>query len=436
MPAKGPHHFPLAHAVGEGGARPPGRESEGVAHGTTLTPALSRKRERGYGWVAVILLALLPLLLSGAAGPSGRVLSHDAYVWQRQWTPALRDALAEAAPLVRQWRVLAAETEGGELQPVALDAKALAEHPATLVVRIDGRLANLDGDALIDGIAGLLARWRGIGLAPAALEIDHDCGSGALDSYAGFLARLRGRLPGLPLAITALPAWPATAARDRLFAEADEIVLQVHAVADPRRGLFDPVQARRWIDAFARNGHPFRVALPTYGSRVAWRADGRLLAVVSERPLLAGGAETRELIAPPAAVAALLEDLACNPPPGLRGIAWFRLPTAEDRRSWSLATWRAVIAGALPAGAVTISTESDPAGFTRLALVNGGTVDAELPARIALPPGCADADGVNGYALDRDGRAPVLARQQAGLLPAGRRQPIGWMRCGDADGSS
>jgi hypothetical protein len=378
----------------------------------------------------------MPLLLTGAAGPQSRTLSHDAYVWQRQWTPALREALAEAAPLVRQWRVLAAETEDGRLQPVALDGAALAGRPVTLVVRIDGRLANLEGDALIDGIAGLIARWRGAGLAPAALEIDHDCGSAALASYAEFLARLRRRLPGLPLAITALPAWPPTPARERLFAEADEIVLQVHAVADPRRGLFDAGQARRWIDALASTGHPFRVALPTYGSRVAWRADGRLLAVVSERPLLAGGAESRELIAAPAAVAALLEDLARDPPAGLRGIAWFRLPTTEDRRSWSLATWRAVIGGTLPAGTLALSAESDPAGFTRLALVNDGAVDAELPARIALPPGCADADGVNGYALERDGGAPSLARQQAGLLPAGRRQPIGWMRCAVAGGSS
>ncbi|MFO1057195.1 MAG: DUF3142 domain-containing protein [Dongiaceae bacterium] len=378
----------------------------------------------------------MPLLLTGAARPGARPLAHDAYVWQRQWTPALRTALAEAGPLVRQWRVLAAESDGGRLQPVALDAAALAGHPATLVVRIDGRLADLDDDALIDGIAGLLTRWRNAGLSPAALEIDHDCGSAALASYAAFIERLRRRLPAMPLAITALPAWPATAARDRLFAQADEIVLQVHAVADPRRGLFDPVQARRWIDALARTGRLFRVALPTYGSRVAWRADGRLLAVVSERPLLAGGAEARELIAAPAAVAGLLEDLASDPPAGLRGIAWFRLPTVEDRRSWSLATWRAVIGGALPASPLTLAAETDAAGLTQLALVNASPVDAELPARIDLPPGCAEADGVNGYALQREGTRPVLLRQQPGLLPGRRRQPVGWMRCTIPEGSS
>jgi hypothetical protein len=385
----------------------------------------------------ILVLALLPLLLTGAAGPGGRPLPHDAYVWQRQWTPALRDALAAAAPLVRQWRVLAAETDtGGRLQSFAIDPAALAGRPAAPVVRIDGRLARLDGDELIEGIAALVGRWRAAGLAPAALEIDHDCGSAALAAYAEFLARLRRRLPGLRLAITALPAWPAGGARERLFDQADEIVLQVHAVEDPRRGLFDPQRARRWIDALAREGRPFRVALPTYGSRVSWRADGRLMAVVSERPLLAGGAEARELIAAPAAVAALLEDLARDPPAGLRGIAWFRLPTAEDRRSWSLDTWRAVIGGALPPGLVTLSAEADPAGFTRLALVNDGAVDAELPLRIDLPPGCADADGINGYALGRDGSRPFLVRQQAGLLPGHQRQPIGWIRCALPEESS
>jgi hypothetical protein len=382
-------------------------------------------------------MALLPLLLAASAGSGGRPLLHDAYVWQRQWTPALRDALAAAAPLVRQWRVLAAETDGaGRLQSFAIDPGALAGRPAALVVRIDGRLSRLDGDDLIEGIAALVGRWRAEGLTPAALEIDHDCGSAALSAYAEFLARLRRRLPGLRLAITALPAWPAGGTRDRLFDQADEIVLQVHAVEDPRRGLFDPQRARRWIAALARDGRPFRVALPTYGSRVAWRADGRLMAVVSERPLLAGGVEPRELIASPAAVADLLEDLARDPPAGFRGVAWFRLPTAADRRSWSLDTWRAVVGGTLPAGMVTLSTDADPAGFTRLVLVNDGALDAELPLRIDLPPGCVDADGINGYALERDGSRPILVRQQAGLLPGHRRQPIGWMRCALPEESS
>ena len=51
----------------------------------------------------------------------------------------------------------------------------------------------------------------------------------------------------------------------RLGVDVSEIVLQVHAVDDPRRGLFDPEQAERWVRGFAlRAGRPFRVALPAY----------------------------------------------------------------------------------------------------------------------------------------------------------------------------
>jgi hypothetical protein len=38
--------IPSPARAGEGGTRPPGREDEGAAGGTTLTPILSRKRER------------------------------------------------------------------------------------------------------------------------------------------------------------------------------------------------------------------------------------------------------------------------------------------------------------------------------------------------------------------------------------------------------
>jgi len=373
-------------------------------------------------------LLLICLLLPTASAPVGRVLPQDAYVWQRHWTPALTDAMTRSASLVRGWRVLAAQSDAaGGLHRVSVDREALraSNRPVVLVVRLDSHVSLADPGAIAGRLAALVRDWPE---PVAGLEVDHDCPTAALPAYARVLTALRGRLD-IPLSITALPTWLGSPAFGSVLAPVAEVVLQVHAVQNPRAGLFDPVQARRWIDAMARRSDkPFRVALPAYGSRVTWRDDGRLLAVESERPLMAGGDDVRELMASPIEVASLLRGLQRDPPARLAGIVWFRLPTDRDVRSWSLPTWHAVMTGKPLPAEVRIATEpGDIPGTTDLLLANDADIDAPLPATVALPAHCRDADGINGYALADTGRQ--LLRQQAGLLRAHHRRTIGWIRC-------
>lgn len=364
-------------------------------------------------------------------------LQHDAYVWQRQWNPDVAAALAQSADLIREWRVLAAQTDArGALQPMALDRAALAatRRPVVLVVRIDGQLPQWDANALLAQVVALRDAWNGPALA--GIEIDHDCGTARLPAYADFLARLKRALGATPLSITALPAWLSSGELENVTAQADEVVLQVHAVQSPRAGLFDPALARAWIDRFAaRVRKPFRVALPTYGSRVSWDGGGRVVAVESEAPLLAGGTAASELVAAPAEVAKLLTGLRDDPPRGLAGVVWFRLPTVRDTRAWSLPTWRAVIAGAkLEEALATFFQPGAAPGAADIVLRNDGETDARLPARIGLPAGCAVADGVNGYALAYAEGHPFLRRERDGWLRPHYQRAVGWARCGDSPG--
>jgi hypothetical protein len=378
---------------------------------------------------------LIAALLAGmlAACRQAAPLQHDAYVWQRQWNPAVTSALAQSADVIREWRVLAAQTDArGELQPVTIDRAALAatRRPVVLVVRIDGQLPQWDADKLLAQTLALRAAWNGVPLA--GIEIDHDCGTARLPAYAEFLARLKHALGTTPLSITALPAWLASDQLEHVTAQVDEVVLQVHAVQSPRAGLFDPALARAWIDRYAaRAGKPFRVALPTYGSRVAWDENGRIVAIESETPLLAGGMEASELVAAPADVAKLLAGLRGDPPKGMAGIVWFRLPTVQDARAWSLPTWRAVMAGAPLKEMLAVFFQPGAApGAADVVLRNDGDVDARLPARIELPAACSIADGVNGYVLDRRGGRPFLRRERDGWLRAHYQRALGWARCG------
>jgi len=386
--------------------------------------------------VAHILRTLAIVTIAAIVAACGRApapLTHDAYVWQRQWTPALREAMSSSTDLVRSWRVLVAQADrNGAFHTFSPDRDALdrSGRPVVLVVRIDGRLASFDGHVLAGRIAALTAGRPSTQLA--GIEIDYDCPTARLPAYTTFLAALRSRLGALPLSITALPTWIGSRDLDALLAVPDESVLQVHAVQAPQAGLFDPVVADRWLDEFATHTRkPFRVALPTYGSRVSWNEDGSLLAVESERAALAAGASSAELYAAPDTLMAFVAHLRKDRPRGLVGVVWFRLPTVDDTRAWSLATWRGVVLGQLDTRPLAITLQP---GMTadapfEVMLENATATDAVPPQRVALPSSCDVADGIDGYRLQRIDNALELIADGARPLKAQTRRSIGWARC-------
>ena len=381
------------------------------------------------------LLCVCCVVLS-ACGRAPAVLENDAYIWQRQWTPELVDAMRRSVADVRDWRVLAAQTDAqGRLRSFPADRTALAAsgRPVILVVRIDGQLAQWDEKALLAEILALRQSWQGSPIT--GIEIDHDCGTARLPAYTLFLARLKAGLGDMPLSITALPAWLESPALDGLLAQADEAVLQVHAVQSPHAGLFDAALATDWAQRFAAHTHkPFRIALPTYASRVSFDADGRQLGVESEVPNLVGGASFSELAASPAAVAGFVAAMKNRPPAHLVGLVWFRLPTGDDTRAWSLSTWHAVMRG-LPLSS-RLSVRVQPAvaaGAVDLLLRNDSDVDVSLPSTLSLPADCTLADGINGYVLVSDRNGLRLQRRQDGWLHAHRERAVGWARCTGAD---
>jgi len=382
-----------------------------------------------------LLLALL-LCVVGLSqstlqtGTPSAPLPHDAYIWQRAWTPRVIAAAERSADLVRTWRVLLAEADStGRWIKVAIPWEALQAtgRPVVAVVRIDGRLDETRMPDLLDRITATLDATPS---TLAGVEIDFDCPTSKLVRYAGFLAALRTRLPTtLRLSITALPTWMNSASLERLAAPLDELVLQVHAVDDPHRGLFDPQQAERWINDFARRiARPIRVALPAYDVRVTWGRNGALAAVEGETPLLMGSTPGETLRAAPEAVLALLHRLQRTAPDTLAGIVWFRLPTDADRRAWSLDTWRAVVTDRLPPTRLSASlVPADQPDLWTVVLANDGSVDAALPQRVRLDPACEMADGANGFRLVSG--SPLALEAGNGRLRPHTKRAIGWARC-------
>jgi len=378
----------------------------------------------------------LGILLAGCEQHVAPALDQQLYVWQRQWTPAHESALRDSHDDFSTLRLLALQAFPGErwsrarVDPALLKADG---RPLIAVIRLDGQLQSLDQEQLTAQILQVIADWQAQGLTLSGVEIDHDAGSSRLPAYADFLKHLRYALPpSLPLSITALPAWLSSAQLPRLLQSVDSSVLQVHAVSDPRRGLFDPQQALKWAKAWARvSDKPFYLALPAYGVALLG-ADGGAPLVESEVQLERGG-QRQELLADPLQLSQLGMTLREDRPEHLAGLIWFRLPLASDRRAWSLTTLRAVARGEVLSSRLSLSL-SEQGGLYDIRLDNSGNLDSAWPARITLKAqDCAGADALAGYALQQSANLLTFTRLRDGRLPAGGQRAVGWARCAHID---
>ena len=406
---------------------------------------------------SIAAVAAIVAIAHAACGRAERVtLGHDAYIWQRQWTPSLDRAVIASASRVRAWRVLAAEVDSrGQIVESSphLDVLARAARPVIPVIRISGRLPDWDENDqndqnartvqndpiardLIRRSRTLVQRWRDAGVEVTGIETDYDCPTSSLRRYASFLATLRQAHPrDVTLSITALPTWLESVRLRDVLEHVDEAVLQVHAVQHPEAGLFDRAQARAWARAWSEvSSVPFRIALPTYGSRVTWTRTGRITAIESEARTFADPASGRELFATPLDVAAFLDTLRDDRPSHLTGLVWFRVPAAEDARAWSLETWHAVMDGrALPPRSTRWSNRRDDTrgsttststiaamsmrwspnasrsrrGHVRSSRRGGAVCDGEGANGDRVPPRVAAPARAGAPNVDRLGRCPI-----------------------------
>jgi hypothetical protein len=381
-------------------------------------------------------LLVMVALLAGCERQDAPPLDQQLYVWQRQWTPAHEAALNDSRADFSTLRVLALQAfPRAGWSRARIDAALLKQdgRPLIAVIRLDGQLKSLDQDEVTAQIRQLLSDWQGQGLILAGVEIDHDAGSARLPAYRKFLTALRAVLPAsMPLSITALPAWLDSPELPALLSTADSSVLQVHAVSDPRRGLFDPDQAQKWARAWSRiTSKPFYLALPAYGVALLPQTSGAPL-VESEVPVERGGVR-RELLADPQQLRTLATELRNDPPAHLTGLIWFRLPLANDRRAWSLTTLGAVARGDRLDSRLTLKLSAQDSLYD-VSISNQGNLDSAWPERLTLAVrGCEGADALAGYALQQSPDLLTFTRLRDGRIPAGGQRAIGWARCANID---
>ncbi len=365
-----------------------------------MTSCGNPRQHRPQAWACLLLLALGLACSRGSPPP----LTHEAYVWQRDWSPELSRALPDAPTELGALRVLARERSGTTRTPVdvAVDVEALARtgREVVAVMRVDGT-APLDGISLQE-VAVHARAWRTRGVRVRGIEVDHDCATASLPAYADWLERERASLEDLRLSITALPTWAASPDVERLTSIPDDVVLQVHAVRAP--SLFSPEEARGFVESWSKATRvPFRVAVPTYRIRLR---DGTRLS-----------AEPRD-------VSRFLAKLREQPVQRLTGVLWFRLGHRGDAEAWSLPTLTAVMRGEPLEARLTPRLVDVGGGTQDIVIENTGRVDADAPARLTLSGNLEVLDGVGGYAP----RGASLVARTPPRLRAGERRGIGFVR--------
>jgi hypothetical protein len=374
-------------------------------------------------------------------------MPQDVYVWQRAWTPGVRRSVATRAAGFNCVIVLGAQVwwKNGQTHvarpEVDWDCLRGAGARVGVALRInefaggEGEHAEA-GNFLANLAASMTDTARLAGVKLEELQLDFDAAESKLPQYARWVRAIRAKVAPVPVVITAIPSWLDAPGFRALAETAGEYVLQVHSFERPkspeRMTLCDVAAADRAVERAARFGVPFRVALPTYGYLVAFDPAGKFLGISAEGPAPAwpAGSVIRAVRADAAHIASLVSAWTADRPAAMRGVVWYRMPVDADSMNWRWPTLRAVMGGRPPRSELRVEQWREAQGVVTLELVNTGEADEPLDAAVVIRGAAIRAaDGIGGFHAAGSGNEIRFRDDGDGVLGAGDRRTIGWVRC-------
>lgn len=392
-----------------------------------------------------LALALATALTKGLrpSPASLKPLTQEAYLWQRNWTPAVKRAIETEAPALQALHVQAGEVSAktGRLEVVraTVDWKLLAglKKPVGVAWRVGAEVVTRPGNEALEAMekhwATTFASAAASDLRIAEAQWDCDCLRSRLSVLKTWVARLKQRHPDVRWTFTALPSWQSSPAFHELAAAADGFVLQVHWLHPSTTGspvLMEVDEAMAAVATASRHGIVFKVALPTYGSAVVCNAQGQWLSVISEEaPPVEDGTHLVETRASPADTLRLLAAWQQQRPERLEGIIWYRLPVEGDRRNWSWPQLQAVMSGATPQPHWEAALVAHAEGYEDVVITNSGNGDAPMPQTVSLHMDNLLAfDAAFGYNAREVEHSLIFSAAKPRPLAAGGHASIGWVR--------
>ena len=396
------------------------------------------------------LLTIGLLVFAGCNRPEQKIsgaLKQRGYVWQREWTPGVIDAVAEAERRMDGVVLLGAEIslagKKPEIVKASIDWEAVKRQTkhcsiALRVAPYSGPFHADDASArtIVDLVKELINDARIHDVVLEEFQLDFDCARKNLAGYRTWLQSLRAIVHPIRFVITTLPAWLDDSEFRALVRETDGYVLQVHSVPISNGGgatLCDTRLARQWVNKAARLRLPFSVALPTYRCSAGYGPDGKLISVAmdSVQPSWPPDTQVLEFGTDPDDLATLVDEWQTSRPAELRELLWYRVPIASDARNWHWITLSAVMAGRHPEHKLTVVQEGQ--NPIDLSIFNAGEADEQFNSNVAATwsgAGLTASDALSGWNVrSENGRAVFNAIAQQGVrLPPGANRKIGWLR--------
>lgn len=387
--------------------------------------------------LAIGLVLVLAIMYVWKLTRPPRPLSTEVYVWQRQETPALQATLQRSQEIASRRHFLAVEI-GRANGAWRVSRSTLPDDWIKgngLVIRIG---SSLSGETWHEGEAldKVLAEIAWAAAKPVTdFQIDYDSPQRSLGNYVRLLEAIKKAHPNKTWSITALPSWLNESTAQRLFTKADGVVMQLHSLKLPEKPdlpviLCDPVAAREAVRRMSNMDIPFHVALNTYSCEVLFDANNRVLDVISEDVLspTPQSATRRSMgISDAGQLARLVAEWKQNPPDGLEGIIWYRLPIETDRRNWKWITWQRVASGEIPASNLQLAARATENGAWDIVLTNRGERDERLPEFVDVGCETLVLEGLNGYTSGTPNQLHLESAPWPWLAPEASFT-IGWIR--------
>ncbi len=301
--------------------------------------------------------------------PPSEPMQTGFYVWQKQWTPAVKEAIHRSREEANHYFVFGGSIDKDwsafDIHLSDSDWQTLQEldHPITLVYRIfnsNKRWLKKDeytfmDELFIQPVLGIVGHAKEQGIDIRGIQVDYDCPTSKLRDFSEWLKHFKQNHSDVELSITALPTWMTSRYFDDVVRQTDYYVLQVHSFEMPANAgevkpIFNHKNFPRYLQTANQTRHPFYLSLPTYGYRVYFDPHGQYLNLSAEgfEPLLQEGYSVETIMADEQALAAVVRSLNAERPLYCKGVIWFRLPVDDDRLNWSWDALQAVMRGEVP----------------------------------------------------------------------------------------
>ncbi len=382
----------------------------------------------------VLLIAVSLFLNSCINDKSITSFDHHVYIWQRVWTPSIDSSILHSHSEFSVLHILVSEMElNGKIIDINPDYSFLVSNQCKIipVFRINGQSPDSSWNTVILHIDTIIKQIKEKNVPIQGIEIDYDCASSKLSSYAVALHKIRQSIDSnLSLSITALPSWINEPNLPLVLIECNYSVLQVHSVIGPQNGIFNNKFAFNNILRYnSITPVPFRVALPAYSSLIQFDESGKAVSVENEIVrTFRNRSNAKECEVDPVILHDMIQKINRKSLKKLKGYVWFRLPVIEDRRSWALPTLLSVVNNEKLYSHLKIISERKN-GIFDLKVKNEGNIDAKISSIDVSAVNCSIEEPLSNFSIIKVQHALRFTLLSPLKIKAGHTIPVGWLKC-------